>query len=383
MQIINTEGCTAMKVLILSITAGQGHHAAASSVSGALADLDAQVQTIDVYKMISQFLYKGVDKGYLLTTKYAPGPYRQVYRLLENKGPAGEYSVSKLVNLLLANKFDQHIETFEPDVIICTHIFSAQIVNELKSRGKYTDIPTIGIVTDYTLHPFWEDIPHIEYINLANRLLTYKAIQRGIAQPRLCSFGIPIQKKFYSSIPKKDARKELGLYTDKRTILVMAGSMGYGDMSAIIEEIEGLNMDLQILAVCGNNKKQYSKLAESERSDNVKVYGFTDKVSLLMDASDCIITKPGGLTTTEAMAKHLPMILANPIPGQEERNSDFLLNNGIALAVNKDFSIGEALYFLFESPGHLEAMAERLKAVATPNTAENLANFAIKLAKQK
>ncbi len=368
-----------MKVLILSITAGQGHHAAAQSISGAFTDLGAQVETIDVYKVISQFLYKGVDKGYLLTTKYVPRTYRQIYRLLENKSKAGEYSPSKLVNLLLANKFDQYLEAFAPDIIICTHIFSAQIVNELKARGKYTDIPTIGIVTDYTLHPFWEDVPNIEYINLANRLLTFKATQKGILPSRLCSFGIPISKKFNSSITKEDARTALRLDVNKRTILVMAGSMGYGNMPAIIQEIQSLGMDFQILAVCGNNRRLYKKLLESAPPDNVKVYGFTDNVDVLMDASDCIITKPGGLSTSEAMSKHLPMILANPIPGQEERNSDFLLNNGIALAANKDFSIGEALYFLFESPGHLEMMVERLKEISSPNASQKLAEFSFGL----
>jgi len=372
-----------MKVLILSITAGQGHHAAAQSIAGAFTDIGAQVETIDVYKMLSQFLYKGIDKGYLLTTKYVPRTYSHVYRFLENKGQSSEYSIGKLVNVLLANKFDQYIESFAPNAIICTHIFSAQIVNELKALGKYVNIPTIGIVTDYTIHPFWEDIPHIEYINLANKLLSYKAMQRGIVSSRICSFGIPIQKKFNSSISKEEARKQLELNVNKKTILVMAGSMGYGNMSSIIQEIESLNMDLQILAVCGNNHKQYKKLTENNTSASVKVFGFTDKVDILMDAADCIITKPGGLTTTEAMAKHLPMILANPIPGQEERNSDFLLNNGIALAVNKDFSIGEALYFLFESPGHLEMMVERLKQVSTADAGAKLAEFTYNLINDK
>lgn len=372
-----------MKILILSITAGQGHHAAAQSISNTFKEAGAQVETIDVYKVLSKVLYKGIDKGYLLTTKYVPRTYSQVYRKLENKGKSGEYSISKLVNVLLANKFDQYIESFNPDAIICTHIFSAQIINELKARGKYDDIPTIGIVTDYTLHPFWEDVPHIEYVNLANKLLTYKAVKKGILPSRICSFGIPINEKFNTSVPKRDAKAELGLNPEKPTILVMAGSMGYGNMSSIIDEIINTGIDFQILAVCGKNRKQYQKLIETAPSENVKVYGFTDKVSLLMDASDCIITKPGGLTTSEAMAKKLPMILANPIPGQEERNTDFLLNNGIALAVTQDFSIGEAIYFLFESPGHLESMHARLKEISTPNASKELVNFTINLIESK
>lgn len=364
-----------MKVLILTITAGQGHHAAAQSISCALTDLGAEVKTIDVFQVLSQFLYKGIDKGYLLTTKYVPQAYRKVYSILENKGKSGEYSMSKLANLLLSNKFEHYMDAFQPDAIVCTHIFSAQLVNELKCQGRYRNVPTVGIVTDYTLHPFWQDIPEVEYVNLASNLLIYKAEQKGIERSRLCAFGIPIQEKFNHKVPRDQARQRLGLDERKRTILVMAGSMGYGNMSNIIEEIEALHMDFQVLAVCGNNHKQYKKLTESNLPDHVKIYGFTKEVDLLMDAADCILTKPGGLTVTEAMAKHLPMILVNPIPGQEERNLDFLLNNGIALAVSKNFSIGEALYFLFESPGRLRSIEERLAEIGRPNASRTLAEF--------
>ncbi|MEG2377728.1 MAG: glycosyltransferase, partial [Clostridia bacterium] len=353
-----------MRVLILSITAGQGHHAAGKSVSDALVAQGATVQTIDVYKEINRLLYDGVNRGYLFSTKYAPAAYRHFYTLFENRDKSGKYSITTLVNMLLGNKFEHFIEDFAPNAIVCTHIFSAQVINELKRQSRYLDVPTLGIVTDYTLHPFWQDVPYIEYIDLASELLYNKAIRRGIERERLCAFGIPVQEKFSEKIPKAEARERLGLPTDARVALLMAGSMGYGNMAAIADEICSLDMNIQILAVCGRNTRQQKKLLELMPRDNLHIFGFIDNVDVMMDAADCIITKPGGLTVTEAMAKKLPMILINPIPGQEERNVDFLLNNGIALSVNKSFTVDDAMYYLFECPGRLESIEERLNAIA-------------------
>ena len=126
----------------------------------------------------------------------------------------------------------------------------------------------------------------------------------------------------------------------------------------------------------------YNKLKKAP-VDNVKVFGFIDNVDVLMDAADCIITKPGGLTTTEAMSKNLPMILVNPIPGQEDRNQEFFLNSGLALAVTKTFTIDEALYYLFNQPGRLELIKSEMKKLAKPDSSMNIALFAKKLSENR
>lgn len=366
-----------MKVLILSITAGQGHHSAAKSVSDALEECGATVKTVDVYKHISKTLCDAVNKGYLLSTKHTPNVYRAIYELIDSKTfPSTKYALQNVMGILLGIRFEHFIEEFDPDAIICTHIFAAQVINELKRRGKLLDVPTLGIVTDYTVHPFWEDVTYIEYINLASEMLTQRAHIKSIAQERLCTFGIPVQSKFATKLSTEDARKELGLPTSGKVILVMAGSMGYGDMPEVISGILNYDSTCTVLAVCGNNKKLFRKLTENNYGDSVRVYGFTDKVSLFMDASDCIITKPGGLSTSEAMAKHLPMILVNPIPGQEDRNLEFFLNNGVALSVTKTFTTEEALFFLFYNDSlRLNQIKERLKLLAKPNASRDIANF--------
>ena len=159
----------------------------------------------------------------------------------------------------------------------------------------------------------------------------------------------------------------------------MGGSKGYGDNVKVGKQIERIGIDFQILAVCGNNKKQYKKMLayQQERTGQCELYpfAFVNNVDIMMDAADCIITKPGGLTVSEALAKNLPMILVDPIPGQEERNSEFLLNNGIASLVTKTFPLDEAMYHLFKNPERLESVRTIIKAISHPNATEELVDF--------
>lgn len=371
-----------MRTLILSITTGQGHHSAALSISDALKERGCTVKIVDVYKEIDKIFCNAVNKGYLLSTRHSPKAYRAIYELIDSKtAPSSKYSLQSIMGILTAIRFEKFIYDFDPDVIICTHVFAAQVVNELKRREKLLDIPTIGVVTDYTIHPFWEDVTYIEYIETASELLTQRALIKGIDPDRLCPFGIPVQKKFTRKRDKAAARQELGIDNNLPTVLVMAGSMGYGNMPETISGIFNFDRNCQILAVCGNNKKLYKKLSETDYIGNLKVFGFIDNVELLMDAADCIVTKPGGLTTSEAMAKNLPMILINPIPGQEDRNLEFFINNGVALSVTKTFTVEEAMYFMFHDETRLELINKQLQKLAKPNAADDIATFAISLIK--
>ena len=176
------------------------------------------------------------------------------------------------------------------------------------------DAPTVGIITDYTLHPYWEEVPRVEYIVTASELLTHRALKKGIAASRILPFGIPIHPKFNVPISQADARARLGLDPDRPTILMMGGSMGYSDNRKLILQLGLCGIPFQLLVVCGNNKKQYAEMLHmAEMPDSpctLHPYGFVTNVEEMMSAADCIITKPGGLTVSEALAKNLPMILS-------------------------------------------------------------------------
>lgn len=376
-----------MKVLILTVTAGFGHHASAKALEEAFLERGVIAKTIDIYKEINKMLYNTVDKGYLFTTKYTTALYRKSYELADKKkNDENVVSVPQIVGAIYYQKSAKIIEEFAPDAIICTHIFAAQVANQFKRRSK-SSIPVAGIVTDYTIHPFWQDVRNIEYIITASEFLTLRALRKGISADKIVPLGIPINPKFSAGGNRAEARKMLGI-DDKKTILVMAGSMGYGNIVSIVSRLEDTEGDTQILTVCGNNKNQYRKilkfkLGDPEKYKNIHVYGFVDNVDVFMDAADCIVTKPGGLTISEAMAKSLPMILTDPIPGQEERNIEFLMNNGAAILATETFPLEEAVYTITNNPSRLKLMRESIESISHKNATRDIVDFIVKIGNKR
>ncbi len=371
-----------MRVLTLSVTAGYGHHATAKALVSSLEEHGAEVQSIDLFKYISKLVYDTVDKGYLLYAKFAPYQYGHLYSLLENNRFTRKYLMGKFAAEIWATKFAKFFSEFCPEAIVCTHSLAGLVINELKSRGVLK-VPMIGIITDYTIHPFWNELDNMDYFVIASPLLLKNPALKNIHPKRILPFGIPVDTRFYKKLDKKTARKTLGLDENLHTIMVMSGSMGHGNMEKIVASVDSMDMPMQILCVCGNNKKIYSKINTLPQNHPRHVYGFVNNVDVMMDAADCLITKPGGLTVTEAMAKRVPMILVNPIPGQEERNVDFLTNNGVSLLVSKNFSVAEAVHSLFYNPERLTMIERGIELINSLNATEELCNFIVNPNKRK
>lgn len=369
-----------MKVLILSNTAGQGHRSTAGALEEMLKSRGVECKVLDTYAYADPVRYKVIDRGYLVATARIPAAYGLAYRAAEKlRKNDSMYSPVNIDNFVLALKLKKYFgREFNPDLIVCTHVFSAQVVNVMKAKG-WINVPVIGIVTDYTLHPFWEDVTHIDYIVIASELLTLQTIKRGIPKEKILPLGIPISPKFCQHIEKSEARRQLGIDPDKTTLLLMSGSMGYGNIAHVLEKVDEVEADFQILAVCGNNKNAKRRIDSIKTRKRVYSYGFVNNVDVMMDAADCIVTKPGGLTTSEALAKNLPIVMVNPIPGQEERNVEFMLNNGLAINATKTFPIDEALYQLFMYPQKLENMISNIRLVGKPNATKDLTDFIMNL----
>lgn len=369
-----------MRVLILTITAGEGHNSTAKAVQDCLAERKVESAILDTYQYISPILGGTVSKGYLISTEFSPRAYRRIYRMSERREKNNsQYSVFNIANSILAVKVGEYISEYKPDCIVCTHIFAAQIINAMKMKGKLQDVVSIGIVTDFTIHPFWPDIEYVDYMVTASELINNEARRKGIDVNKILPFGIPINPKFSHSIDKLEARRLLGVDESKYTVLLMGGSMGFGNMDDNIRQLCKLDLDFQIICVCGNNKKKKKSIDDliSKGSLAKKVYnhGFVDNVDVMMDAADCIITKPGGLTTSEALAKGLPMIIINPIPGQEESNAEFLLNNGLAQMVTPTYTIDDALFQFFYYPEKIENLKKNIRLVGKRFSTERLCNF--------
>ncbi|WP_302952984.1 MGDG synthase family glycosyltransferase [Holdemania filiformis] len=368
-----------MNVLIFSVTAGYGHIAAAQAVSLALTARGAHVVTVDLYEHVSPTVQRMIGSGYTLASKYTPRIYRTCYRQAEIHGrQTFLFALINRINVRGLENIRHLIAETSPDLIVCTHIFAAQLIDLLKQRGMLA-IPAIGIVTDYTLHPFWETVPAIEHLVIASELLAHAALKRGLDAERLLPFGIPIHPKFKQAVSREDATAQLGLDPAKPTILLMGGSMGYSNSQKIIVQLAKTGLPLQILAVCGRNQKQFQRLTQMKPSLNgicqLFVYGFAENVEILMSAADCLITKPGGLTVSEALAKKLPMFLTDPIPGHEERNAEFLVNNGVSLRLTKTFGADEAVYQFFHNFGRAQALPAMMQSLSPYNAADQLADF--------
>ncbi|MCL2120766.1 MAG: glycosyltransferase [Clostridiales bacterium] len=363
-----------MRVLIISVTAGYGHYATAKALEDELTSRGNEVVVEDLLKYASPLLFEIVDHGYLFYTSRLPRNYRYTYASFENHAALRKVASAIARNIYGKNKYQRYFAGYMPDVILCTHPFPAIVLNDLKKRKKL-DIPVIGIVTDYCIQPFWEELVHIENIIIASRLLSYAAIKKGIAEQKLLPLGIPVQPKYLHNQSQAEAREALGLDPDKLTLLMMSGSMGYGNMAFLVRQILDLGFAMQIVCICGTNELLYQKLADFQNVGNVHIHRFVDNVNTFMDAADCLVTKAGGLTVTEALAKSLPMILVNPIPGHEERNVEFLVNNGAAVKVSKTFSVAESIFYLFSNPQRLTNMKEAIRLIACPTATKDICDY--------
>ena len=361
-----------MKVLILTITACHGHNQTAGAIYNYLKTAGHDALTLDAYEYIKPVLKDSINYGYLISTSISPKVYGKFYRLAETKERADSpVSLLKITNSILAKKIHSFLDEYRPDVIICTHVYAALLISYLKGHG-YT-IPTIGIITDFTLHPYWDETD-IDYYVLANESLIHQAVKKGLPKEKLLPLGIPIHPKFSVKSEKSSARKSLGI-EDKTTLLVMSGSMGYGNIAKNIKLLLDMEEDFQIISVCGSNKSAKKKIDKLVQKKRVYNFGFVTNVDTLMDASDIIVSKPGGLTTSEALAKGLPMVIVSPIPGQEERNTEFLVNNGLARAVTNTYPIDEAVYQLLHDHKKLKIISENIALFKKPHATKDLVDF--------
>lgn len=372
-----------MKILIMSVTCGGGHNSTANAMKNYLEERGVDVKVIDTLAYISRPLAKALNEGYLFVTKDIKYGFAAGYRIAEKrKANADTYSVARFTNKILSSKMKKYIDEYDPDVIIYTHVFAGVLLDVMRTKGML-EAKTLGILTDFVFHPFWEECLHLDFVITANEMLLYQAKKKGFEDEQILPTGIPINPKFSTVRTKEEARAELGLDIGKKTVLLMGGSMGYGNIDEVVMRLDAMNSDFQLIVVCGSNKSMWRSLERLKTRKRLLNLGYANNVDLLMDAADCIISKPGGLTTSEALAKRLPMIIMNPIPGQEKRNTEFLLNSGAALSPSRTFPLEEALWSLLETKGKMDVMRDNIDLLRRPNATKDACEFAIKLGNER
>lgn len=421
-----------MNIIILSSSTGGGHNRASNAMKTAILkkDPDAKVDIIDIFVECSKSLNVAVTQGYKFLAKNAPGLYGRMY-ISSDKEATALNDLMNNVNIQCAKKLLPVIQSYEPDVVISCHPFGVTMMSTIKEKYEY-NVPTIAVITDF--------MPHMAYIchnmdayvtaseETAQMLVGKYHVKKEIVHP----LGLPIFERFYKDedFDKEKALSDMGLDPALPTVLIMAGSFGVTDILKIYETLVDVDTDFQIIVITGNNQKLYDafeKLLSDEENfktldapefikelpdDNIfrwvydrteeirdsiestfvrtttnkkptKLLFFVDNVEDYMHCSDLIITKPGGLTTSESIASHLPMAIFKAFPGQEAQNADYLVRNGIAVMLQEGDGLKTQMKELLSDKDQLHEMREACRRCGHIDSADNIYELAKQLAKKQ
>ena len=385
-----------MKILIFYASYGGGHLNAAKSINDYIVSNypNYDVELIDCMKYVNKTIEKLTTAAYREMAKKAPWAWGKIYSDSQ-KGPLAH--LSSRSNKIMAIKLLRLLREKQPDVIISTHPFGSQMCSYLKRKNKIT-AKIATIMTDFSPHDQWL-VGHkfTDYFFVANDKMKNYLISKGITENKISVTGIPISNRFLKTYNKKEILDTYNLSEDKFTVLFFGGGefgLGKTKTAEIFESFvqESLKEKIQIIAIAGKNPKMKASFKEivskysvnttttnttnttntTDITNNVKILEFTNQVPELMSISDLVVTKPGGLTTSESLASHLPMLIINPIPGQEEENAEFLEDKGIAIWLRKNDDSKLIIENLLADNQKLNLMKENTKLLARPHSTETI-----------
>ena len=371
------------KVLILSASAGAGHVRAAQALQGAFAQLGAarEVHHVDTLQFTNKVFRTLYSKAYIELVDRAPDVLGWLYDWLDT--PWQKERRRLAWDKLNTRPFVRMLEKHRPDLVLCTHFLPAEIISWLKAKGRLA-CPQAIVVTDLDVHAMWL-CHHFEHYFVAIDETREHLVRLGIPGGKVTASGIPIDPVFAEAKDKRAMRQKLGLLADRTIVLLSAGGFGVGPIEHAVASLLGLRHPAQIVVVCGRNEELRQRLGAlaTERaggSNTLAVVGYTTAMDEYMSAADILVGKPGGLTTSEALAKGLLLVIVNPIPGQEERNSDHLLEQGAAIRCNNLPVLGYKIDRLLDDPTRMAAMRASARRLARPHAASEIAEKALTLA---
>ena len=359
-------------VLFLSARVGEGHRSAADAVRARLAARGMRGEVVDSYRYAASLFSKVVSDGYIGMVRTIPQVYGFIYDRAERATEAGGFRV--WASEFTARNIRGLMERLRPSVVVCTHAFPCGVMAAYK-RLYDPSVPVMGIVTDFVVHPFWIYATSTR-TRSRRRRFARRSSGRGIDPARVGVDGIPVDPRFGIPPPDRGALREaLGLPRDGSVALVMGGGLGLGPVATTVRALARTSSPVTPVVIVGKNRRLEHRVAEEARRDgaDVRVLGFVENVFDWMRAADVLITKPGGLTTSEALAVGVPLVLLKPLPGQEERNARYLVSRGAALRATRPGDLVRVV----DTVLHDERIAQRLHAsaaqLAHPDAAERVA----------
>lgn len=361
-----------MNILIFSVSIGNGHDQVAHTLRNEFikADSNCRVKIINTIKFISPILDKVILDSYLNILKFYPKAWGKIYEKTNKLDPI--IDINDITNRLMTSRLQKSISSFVPDMIICTHSFPSTIISALKEK-KVPEIPLISVITDYNIHTSYVN-DNTDYYVIPHENLSYVMEGYGVPSSKILPYGIPIRKDFGQQVDKQEVLQKQNL-ADKKTVLVMGGGLGLGEIYNIVSELDQRLDNMQIVAIAGRNNRLELKLKNMVTRNKLAVFGFVNDVHELMEVADCIITKPGGVTTAEVLCKQKPLVIFSPLPGQEYENAEFLLNAGVAVATSEVKKIPILINQILNFEMRLKSIKEITEYLKKPNAAADIVNF--------
>lgn len=368
------------RILLLYISEVSGHHCASLAIERALKQIDPSVETLNInsFNYTNPILERIINQTYMSVVKRTPELWDYLYdnpKVLKNT-----QRLRAMIHRFNKGKLKTLLEEFRPDAVVCTQAFPCGMIADYKKTFSLT-MPLIGVLTDFAPHSYWVYNNVDRYI-VPSRETGRPLIDNGVSPERVVDAGIPIDPDFMKPSDQRATYARLALDPGIPCILVMGGTQGLGPIQELVRLLDRSRTPIQVVVATGTNKRLYAQLSRRARQFRtpIRVLRYTETINELMDIAKIIITKPGGITTAEALAKGVPMLILNPLPGQEAMNTRHLLKEGVAIkAANPDDAI-VLLEELLYNTAKLRAMSEQARALSKPASAVDIARLVLGLA---
>ncbi len=366
-----------MKTLILTCNTGEGHNSTAEAVKQVF---DAHGQTCDradTLAFLSHIVSQIISGWHVRIYRYIPKAFGAGYRAAEAH-PDVFRRKSLLYRFLTrgTDKLYRYVVQGGYDTIVCTHVFSALLATGLREKYPELSVYTAFVATDYTCSPSVREC-NMHAFFIPDASLTEDFVSKGVPRDRIVATGLPVRTPFLTRLPSEEAKRRCGLPADKRQLLMMCGSMGCGPM----EELTGLLAarlpdNVVLTVICGTNERLHRNLSRHfEACDNVRILGYVKNVPELMDCTDLYLTKPGGISVTEASAKGLPMVLVNAVAGCEQYNLQYCMERGMAQTADTPQQIADRCVALLSDAAAMEQMKAQIAQYAHNGAAEAIYTY--------
>lgn len=367
------------RIILMYISEISGHHSATLAIEKALKILqpDIEILNINAFNYTNPISEKIINRLYMGVLKRTPQIWDYLY-----DNPKVVKSVEKIketIHKFNSPKLQMLFDKFKPDAIVCTQAFPCGMCADYK-KSYNSNIPLVAVLTDYVPHSYWI-YDTVNYYITPSEDITLRLVKKGVESAKILSLGIPFDPKFNEPLDKSKVAQRFKINPGLLTVLIMGGGQGLGPIKTVVKSLEKVKKEIQEIVVTGTNKKLYNSLKRKIKKYKKKIllFGYVNNINELMSISDIIITKPGGVTCAEVLAKHLPMIIVKPIPGQEINNTSYLTEKGAAIKIDEPEDINFIIEDLLKDPDKLNRLCESASRLSKPNSSLDIARLLLQL----